>query len=887
MPEKWFTLSSDDVINKLSTDPAKGLSIYETEKRLAEFGPNRLAEKEPPSALSLFLEQFNNFIVWVLIAASLISGILGEWEDAVAIISIVILNSVLGFIQESRAQKSLAALKKLSAPTTKVLREGEYSVIPSEGIVPGDIVLLEAGDYVPADVRLVNVSRFATQEASLTGESTPVNKSSDRIEIPEVAIGDRKNMAFMGTSAVSGKAGAVVVETGMKTELGKIAELLQETEEEATPLQKRLDEFGHKLVYLTLAIVVIVFFMEIWRGGEFLETFLIAVSLAVAAIPEGLPAVVTIALALGVNRMVKRNALIRKLHSVETLGSTSVICSDKTGTLTQNEMTVRKVYCDGKEIEVSGVGYAPVGEYSIETDSLDMLLKIGVLCNSAYLQKKEDTWKIVGDPTEGALLTLAGKRDVFREELLKGYRLISEIPFDTERKMMSSIYEGPEGIIAAVKGAPDIILQNCRFYLDSGEVKLITPSIHEQILKENDALAGQALRVLGMAYRMFPAMPENHEPEYIESDLIFVGLAAMIDPPRPEVKLAIEKCKDAGIRTVMITGDHKNTAIAIARELGFFDEKSEALTGIELDAMPDDELRRHVERISVYARVSAENKLRIVKAWKDAGAVVAMTGDGVNDAPAVKEADIGVAMGITGTDVTKDASDMVITDDNFASIVAAVEEGRGIYSNIKKFIYFLLSCNIGEVLTMFLASLFAMPVPLYPIQILWINIVTDGLPALALGVDPVSPTIMKEPVRGRDEEIFNRSVIKRLLWQGLLMAAVTLTAFLYVLHIEKEDVGRARTIAFNVLVFTQLFHSLDCRSERESIFKIGLFTNRFLIWAVAASILLQLSLHHFDLTNRIFKTEPLSLFDMGLSIVIAMIPMLLVEGLKMLKKNRE
>lgn len=514
-----------------------------------------------------------------------------------------------------------------------------------------------------------------------------------------------------------------------------------------------------------------------------------------------------------------------------------------------------------------------------------MLLKIGVLCNSAYLQKKEDSWRIVGDPTEGALLTLSGKRGVFREELLKGYRLISEIPFDTERKMMSTIYNGPEGIMAAVKGAPDIVLQNCRLYLDSGEVKLITPSIHEQILRENDALAGQALRVLGMAYRIFPAIPDNFEPEYIESDLIFAGLAAMIDPPRPEVKLAIEKCNVAGIRTVMITGDHKNTAIAIARELGFFDEKSEALTGIELDAMSDDDLRRHVERISVYARVSAENKLRIVKSWKDVGAVVAMTGDGVNDAPAVKEADIGVAMGITGTDVTKDASDMVITDDNFASIVAAVEEGRGIYSNIKKFIYFLLSCNIGEVLTMFLASLFALPVPLYPIQILWINIVTDGLPALALGVDPVSPTIMKEPVRRRDEEIFSRSIVWRLTWQGFLMALATLISFSYVLYIEKGDVTRARTIAFNVLVFTQLFHAFDCRSERESIFKIGFLTNRILLWAVSASILLQLLLHHLELTNRIFKTAALSLFEMSVSIGIALVPMLLIEGWKWIKRN--
>ncbi len=890
MPEKWHLLSGEDLVRRLETDTSKGLSQAEAERRLQEFGANKLAEQEPPSALILFLEQFNNFIVWVLIAASLISGFLGEWEDAIAIIAIVILNAILGFIQESRAQKSLAALKKLSAPTTRVLRDGEYSVIPSEQVVPGDIVLLESGDYIPADVRLVNVSRFATQEASLTGESTSVNKTAEKTDQTELAIADRKNMAFMGTSAISGKANAVIVETGMNTELGKIAGLLQGTEEESTPLQKRLDEFGHKLVYFTLAIVVIVFFMEIWRGGEFLETFLIAVSLAVAAIPEGLPAVVTIALALGVNRMVKRNALIRKLHSVETLGSTSVICSDKTGTLTQNEMTVRKVHCNGEEIEVTGVGYAPYGEFKIQnskfkTESLNMLLKIGILCNSAFLKQENSQWKIIGDPTEGALLTLAGKKGMFRDELLKIYKLISEIPFDTERKMMTGIFRGPEDIFAAVKGAPDIILNKCTHYLYNGEIKPLTLSMREQIAGENEALAAQAMRVLGMAFRIFQEQPANLEPDYIEADLVFAGLTAMIDPPRPEVKLAIEKCKDAGIQTVMITGDHKNTAIAIARELGFFDENSAALTGIELDAMADDELRQHVESVSVYARVSAENKLRIVKAWKEKGAVVAMTGDGVNDAPAVKEADIGVAMGISGTDVTKDASDMVITDDNFASIVAAVEEGRGIYANIKKFIYFLLSCNIGEVLTMFIASLFALPVPLFPIQILWINIVTDGLPALALGVDPVSPTIMKDPVRNRDEKIFNRLVALRLLWHGLLIALVTLIAFLYVLKVRGEGISSARTVAFSVLVFSQLFHALDCRSENESIWELGLFTNKFLLLAVAASITLQMMLHHFDITNRIFKTQPLDAFDMVFSLGIATIPMLLIEGWKELKRR--
>ena len=888
----WHTLPSHDVVNGLKTNVASGLSRTEVESRLKKYGHNQLEEKKGESPFLLFLGQFNNFIVWVLIAAAIISGFMGEWVDALAIIAIVIINAVIGFAQEYRAEKALDALQKMAAPFSKVMRDGEVCSIPSRDVVPGDVVLLEAGDYVPADGRLCSSFSLRTQEASLTGESTPVGKSMEPLQNPLLPIGDRGNMVFMGTSVTGGKGTCVIVSTGMKTELGKIAGLIQEAGKEETPLQRKLEAFGKKLVYLCLGIVTIVFFLELWRKDPLLEAFLTSVSLAVAAIPEGLPAIVTIALALGVQRMVKRNVLIRKLPSVETLGCANVICSDKTGTLTQNEMTVRQMCVNGKTLDVSGTGYAPEGRITHGSQNLSagdhraakLVLGLGALCNNAFLKKENnDAWKVIGDPTEGAILSAAAKAGVWKEDISKIFPLSSEIPFDSNRKKMSTLRVTPYGsLFVCEKGAPDVILKDCAKIYSEGVVRGLTEKDIQLITRENNRMAGDALRVLGVAFKPVDHNDISPAPAVVEKDMIFVGLLAMIDPPRREVKDAVAKCHSSGITTVMITGDHKNTARAIGEELGFFRDNARAVDGVELDALSDDALAKEVENIAVYARVSAEHKIRIVKAWKRQGAVVAMTGDGVNDAPAVKEASIGVSMGITGTDVTKEASDMVITDDNFASIVAAIEEGRGIYDNIKKSIHYLLSCNTGEILTMLLASIFNLPLPLFPIQILWINIATDGLPALALGVDPVDPDVMKRPARRSSEQIVGRRLGALMVFQGFLIAAGTLLAYLCVLYytsgsptqgcfswFSREvisgalsgDVARARTVAFCVMVISQLFHSFNCRNARLSLFKLGVFTNKKLLFATGLSLVMQITIVYIPYLEDVFKVTPLAARD--------------------------
>ncbi|MCM8779255.1 MAG: calcium-translocating P-type ATPase, SERCA-type, partial [Candidatus Omnitrophica bacterium] len=849
MKEYW-QLNISEVAKILETDLRQGLSSQEARIRLDKYGPNQLKEKKGSSPLSIFFEQFRDFIVWVLIGAALVSGFLKEWVDALAIIAIVILNAILGFIQEYRAEKSLAALKKLSSPTSKVIRDGQHSIISSSELVPGDLIELEAGDNIPADSRLIWLtSNFSSQEASLTGESTPVLKTTLALEEKGITLADRANMVYRGTSVASGKARAVVVETGMHTELGKIAGLIAEIERESTPLQKKLEQFGKWIVYLCFILVGLVFLLEWLRGGELIEVFLTAVSLAVAAIPEGLPAVVTIALALGVQRMVKRHVLIRKLPSVETLGCATVICSDKTGTLTKNEMTVQAIYANGNLFKVTGVGYEPKGDFLLndkpinpkEYPDLYKSLLCATLCNAAALVKNNDSYKIVGDPTEGAILTAAAKASLDKKTLEEQFPFVEEIPFDAERKKMTIVRKDKDKLVAFVKGAPDILLNDCVQIEEKGQKRLMSSGDRGRILKVNSDLASQAMRVLAVGYRILDKAPEKYEAKEIEKDLTFVGLIAMIDPPREEVKKAITECKEAGIKTVMITGDHKNTAVAIAKELGFFKEDSLALSGDELDKLSDERFFQEVERIPVYARVSPEHKLRIVRAWRKRNEIVAMTGDGVNDAPAVKEADIGVAMGITGTDVTKEVSDMVITDDNFASIVAAVEEGRGIYDNIKKFVHYLLSCNAGEILVMFISSLIGWPVPLLPIHILWVNLVTDGLPALALGVDPVDHNIMKRPPRKTDEAVVTKQRAFLMLGQGAFIAFCSLFAFSFVLFVEKGGIERARTAAFIVLACSQLFHSFNCRSLNESLFKIGVFTNKKLILATAVSFFLQMA----------------------------------------------
>ncbi|MFA5096372.1 MAG: calcium-transporting P-type ATPase, PMR1-type [Candidatus Omnitrophota bacterium] len=885
---KFYNLNLEQVAEALGTGLETGLDRKKAEELLARFGPNQLLEKKGISPLAIFLGQFNDFIIWILIAAALVSGFLQEWVDALAIVAIVIVNAVLGFIQEYRAEKSLAALKKLSGANAKVIREAQQEVIPFSGLVPGDLILLEAGDSIPADSRLTWISaNFTALEASLTGESTPVNKTTRALEEKEVPLADRANMVYMGTSVASGKAKAIVTETGMSTELGKIAGMVQDIGHEPTPLQKKLEEFGKWIVLLCFVLVGLVFLLEWLRGGKLIEVFLTAVSLAVAAIPEGLPAVVTIALALGVHRMVRRNALIRKLPSVETLGCATVICSDKTGTLTKNEMTVQKVFAGGKLFGVSGIGYQPEGDFLLDKTRIDPsgypelndALRCGVLCNGAQLVKNEGGYKIVGDPTEGALLTAAAKAGIWKEPLEKDFVFIDEIPFDSERKLMTIMRRHDGRDVAFVKGAPDVLLGSCVEVKEGSGSRKLSGEDKVAIEKMNSGLALQALRVLALAYKVLDGT-DKPAPEEVEKGLVFIGLVAMIDPPREEVKKAIQECKAAGIRSVMITGDHKNTAVAIARELGIFQEGSLALSGEELDGLNDEQLFQEVKRISVYARVSPEHKLRVVRAWRRHGEVVAMTGDGVNDAPAVKEADIGVAMGITGTDVTKEVSDMVVTDDNFASIVAAVEEGRGIYDNIKKFIHYLLSCNAGEILVMFAASLAGLPLPLLPIHILWVNLVTDGFPALALGVDPVEPGIMERPPRKPGEAVVTRQRALLMLMQGAFIAFCSLFAFVFVLFIEKEGIGRARTAAFVVLACSQLFHAFNCRSATVSLFKLGVFTNMKLIYAAGLSFTLQMAVVYVPFLQRVFKTEPLGLFDWLLVVGISSLPLWAMEAWK-------
>jgi len=903
MKTDWWQLKAQDAIKEMATDLITGLSDQEAKARLDKYGLNQLKEKKTHSLWVIFLGQFKDFIIWVLIVAALISGFLQEWVDALAIIAIVILNAIMGFVQEYRAEKALTTLKKLASPNSKVIRQGDHKIIPSSELVPGDIIELEAGDHVPADSRLVSVTaHFTTQEASLTGESNPVIKTAYSLDEKDVPLADRANIVYMGTSVTSGKAKALVVETGMQTELGRIADMIQEIEQEVTPLQRKLEQFGKRIVLLSFVLVALVFLLSVLRGGKILDVFLMAVSLAVAAIPEGLPAVVTIALTLGVQKMVKRHALIRKLPSVETLGSTTVICSDKTGTLTKNEMTIQAIFTDGNVFKVTGIGYEPNGEFlhdekpinPDEYPGLHKTLLCGALCNSSQLVKNDDTYRIIGDPTEGAILTCAAKMDLWKDALEEKFPFVDEIPFDSERKMMTVIREDKSNLVAFTKGAPDVLLNNCISIEEKGVIKELTDKDRKVILQANNDLADQALRVLAVAYRTLNGDSNISDSDLIEKDLSFVGLVAMIDPPREEVREAIKMCKTAGIKTVMITGDHKNTATAIARDLGFFEQNSLAITGAELDKLDDDEFSREIEIIPVYARVSPENKLRIVRSWRKKGEIVAMTGDGINDAPAVKEADIGIAMGRTGTDVTKEVSDMVITDDNFASIVAAIEEGRGIYENIKKFIHYLLSCNVGEILVMFVASLTGMPVPLLAVQILWINLVTDGLPALALGIDPIDPNIMQRPRRNPSEPIVTKRGGLLILVQGAFIALCTLFAFGFVLVTEGVDLfakgesiglGQARTAAFVVLVCSELFRSFSFRSMTESIFKVGFFANMKLIYAVLLSLLLQMSIVYIPFLQTIFKTEPLGVTTWVLMVVLSSLPFWSMEFMKAITKN--
>lgn len=897
----WHQLDVARLAEALGTDPRSGLAPEEAAKRLAEVGANELQENQGESPLKLLLHQFKDFMVLVLVGAVVISGLLGEMLDALTIIAIILINGILGFFQEYRAERSLRALKELSAPSAKVIRGGEQMTVPARSLVPGDLVLLESGDRIPADLRFIDCQQFAVDEAALTGESVPVVKEAGPLKEADLPLGDRKNCGFLGTMATRGTAKGLVTTTGMATEMGKIADMIQRTEEAETPLQRRLEQLGKILIIVAILLTLMVVAAGVLHGQPLYDMFLAGVSLAVAAIPEGLPAIVTIALALGVQRMIRRRAIVRKLPSVETLGCATVICSDKTGTLTQNQMTVTRLWIGGRRIEVSGEGYDPSGGLKesgkpVETKgdaSIRRLAQVAALCNNAELvrlkkdeepkkrkpgkegeEPEEGDWTVKGDPTEGALLVLAAKTGYHRSALEALYRREKEFPFDPERKRMSVLVSHQGGRLILTKGAPDLLVEHCDYVLWGDQVTPFTPSLRHKVLQAGEAMAKDALRVLGFAYRDLQPQEACDTNEQAERGLIFAGLTGMIDPPRKEVRESIVKCRQAGIKTVMITGDHGLTAEAIARSIGIMQKDGRVVTGTELSVMSDEDLQRIADEVQVYARVSPEHKLRIVQALQRNGHVVAMTGDGVNDAPAVKAADIGIAMGITGTDVTKEASALVLADDNFATIVAAVEEGRGIYENIRKFIRYLLASNVGEILTMFLAMMAGLPLPLVPIQILWVNLVTDGLPAMALGVDQSESDVMRQKPRSARENIFARRLGWKIISRGLLIGLCTLGAFVIALRDGSGDAAslvHAQTVAFATLVMAQLIHVFDCRSSR-SIFHRRLLENKYLVLAVLSSLALMLAVLYLEPLQPIFKTVPLDLRDWALVMVAAGIP---------------
>ncbi|MCX7885360.1 MAG: calcium-translocating P-type ATPase, SERCA-type [Caloramator sp.] len=852
---KVFELKDNENSNSIM-----GLSQKEAKKRLSKYGYNELVKRKKISPFKIFISQFNDFIVWVLLAATLISGFMGEMADAITIFIIVIMDAILGFIQEYKTEKSLESLKELASPTAKVIRDGRKILIKAREIVIGDIVEIEAGDRIPADCVMLEGNDIRSDESILTGESVSVEKRPYH--------GDKKpsseNLLYMGCNITHGKGRARVIATGMDTEMGKIADMLQQIETEKTPLQQKLDKLGEWLVYGCLIVCGVVTITGILRGENAYKMFLVGVSLAVAAIPEGLPAIVTVSLALGVQRMMKRNALVRKLPAVETLGCTNIICSDKTGTLTQNKMTVKKIYLLDKFLSVIGEGYDSSGSITYngihlkasKDDEFNKLVECSVLCNDAdiiYDDKKRI--KYSGDPTEIALLIMALKAGINRENIDKKYKILKEIPFDSDRKMMSVVFYDNKGRYMYTKGALESIIKKCSGVLINGQIKDLNEDIKNKIIAANDKMAQEALRVIAFAYKKI----ENNEIK--EDNLIFIGLAGMIDPPRKKVLDAVIECRIAGITPVMITGDHKLTAKAIASELKILDKDGLVITGEELDKMDDKKLDSMINKVRVFARVSPSHKYRIVKAYKRRGFCVAMTGDGVNDAPAIKEADIGVSMGITGTDVTKEASSMILMDDNFATIVAAVKEGRVIYDNIRKFIRYLLSCNIGEVLTMFLASLLYLPIPLLPIQILLVNLATDGLPAIALSLEMGEKDVMEKRPRDKNESIFSQGLWKKIIVRGVLIGFCTVAAFSMSLYFFEGNENLARTIALCTLVMSQLFHVFECRSERHSIFKIGLFTNIHLFFAVLSSMIMLLLVVYNTYLQGIFYTQKLNLLQ--------------------------
>ncbi len=857
---KHYLMESTAVLQDQATTK-NGLDEEQVSLRRQQYGLNKLEEGKKKSLFAKLWDQISDPMVIVLIVAAVISGVVGEIADAVIILMVVVLNAILGVVQEGKAEKAIEALQKMASPYSKVRRNGQVMMIKSEEIVPGDIVLLEAGDAVPADMRIIEASSLKIEEASLTGESVPVDKSCEVIATAadDVPLGDRHNMAYMGTNVVYGRAEGVVIATGMSTEMGKIANIISTTEEEKTPLQKKLASLSHVLSACVIGICVFIFVFSVlenggFHGGHVLEMFLTAVSLAVAAIPEGLVAVVTIVLSIGVTKMSKRNAIIRRLTAVETLGCTQVICSDKTGTLTQNKMTVVDTFGEQQELAVSMA-----------------------LCNDAYLA--EGNGEAVGEPTENALVRFALAQGIVKGELEKARPRVAEAPFDSTRKMMSTVHRLENGqFIQYTKGAPDELLQRCTRMLTSEGVVPLTEELRARVLEENKRMAGKALRVLGSARREWEQFPAEISPENLEQDLTFIGLVGMIDPVRPEVMAAIRQCRQAGIRPIMITGDHRDTAVAIAKELELITDESQAITGTELSKFTDEEFEEKVTQYSVYARVQPEHKVRIVNAWKKRGKITAMTGDGVNDAPALKSADIGVGMGITGTDVTKNVSDMVLADDNFATIVYAVEEGRRIYDNILKAIQFLLSSNLSEVVSLFVATL--MNFRLFsPIHILWINLVTDSLPAIALGLEGAEPDIMEKPPRKPEEGVFAHGLGVDVIYQGMTIALLTLLSYLFG---SRHSHLTGMTMAFFTLSMCEIFHSLNMRSRTKSIFRLHSH-NRYLLGAMLSSFILTMLVIYIPGLNTIFKLAALSRIEFLVAIGLAFAIIPLVEAVKLVK----
>ena len=898
----WFNKSVEEVEKELETDLSKGLSNEEVQKRREKYGLNELKAKKKKSLFQKFLDQFKDFSIIILIIAAIVSGIVGVAEgegvtDTIIILIVVIVNAIIGVSQEAKAEKSLEALQKLTDHASKVLRNGEVIVIPSKELVPGDIVVLDTGDYIPADLRIIEAVNLKSQESSLTGESVPVEKTIDKIEEKEVGIGDRINMLFSSSLVTYGRGKGIVVETGMTTEVGKIAGMLDNTEEQITPLQEKLNKLGKTLGIAALAICVVIFIIGLIQGKEPIHMFMTAVSLAVAAIPEGLVAVSTIVLAIGVQKMVKKNAIVKRLPAVETLGSSTVICSDKTGTLTKNQMTVEKIFINSNTKDIE--------QYKDSNDlDLEKLVLANMLCNDT---KISSDGTLTGDPTETALVDMGFTLD-FEPSIYDEMPRIGEVPFDSDRKLMTTINEVNGKYIVYTKGGVDELLARCNSYLLNGEIKQDLENYSKIVRENNEKMAKEALRVLSCAYKEIDHKPTDEEIKNIENDLIFVGMVGMIDPPREEAKKAVEKCKTAGIKTVMITGDHKITATAIAKKLGILENEDEAITGQDLENMSDEELEKNVRHYSVYARVSPEHKVRIVRAWQKNGEIVAMTGDGVNDSPALKQANIGCAMGMVGTDVAKEAADVILTDDNFATIVSAVEEGRRIYDNILKVIQFLLSSNVGEIVVLFLATLFT---PLFanwfgitdishleillPIHILWINLVTDSLPALALAFDPANKDIMNRKPNKPEKGVFTKGMTLRVIYQGVMIGLLTLGAFMIGLAttteaidgltLDESKIEVGQTMAFVTLALSELVHVFNVRNNKQSVFKTGILNNKKLLLAVGASALLMIVILAIPALRTIFSIPVLPTSNIIELVLLILAPLVIVELFKLFKIN--